>query len=442
MKKIRALIISMIVIIIFIIIIIVILKNNLAKDEKIVLNNQKIDAETMDTYETSYEIERVKNKNKYYAVEKILNTYIYYIKEIKGIIDFQKYDDETIIESGASQLYNILDPEYISKYNIKKSDLQNKIKEYDNYDLKIKEMYLYEKSSSINIYIVYANLGNDDLQLIIKTDSQNMTFSVFLDDYMRENKYGPNMYIESIEISDDNIEKNNDNQYRYVNITDEYMAVQYMDSLKDNLLNNIQYTYENLLDNEYKNTRFGNIESYMKYINDNKAEIEQMKIKKFNVNYYDNYTEYVCMDQYENYYIFKENYIMDYTFKLDTYTIITENFEKTYKTANSEKKVQMNIDKFIQMINRHDYITSYNCLADSFKSNYFKTQEEFENYIKNNFFAHNKLKFKNFEEKGNNIYACTIQLTDLTGENSEIKEITIIMKLNDNLDFEMSFSIE
>ena len=441
MKKVKGLIISMMIIVIFIIIVIVILKNNIVKNEELDSGNQEINAETKDTYEAGNKIEKVKNKNKYYAVEKILNTYIYYIKEMKGIIDFQKYNDETIIENGVSQLYNILDSEYISEYNIKKSDLQNKIKEYENYDLNIEEMYLFEKSSAINLYIVYADLGEDNVKLLVKTDSQNMTFSVFLEDYIEKYNYRPNMKVQDIKISDNNIEKNNDNQYKYVNITDEYMAVQYMNSLKNNLLKNQQYTYENLMEDEYKNIRFGNIQNYIKYINENKIELEKIEIQKFTVNYYDDYTEYVCIDQYENYYIFKENAIMDYTFELDTYTRLTENFRKTYVVATDEQKVQMNIKKFIQMINRHDYKTSYNCLADSFKSNYFQIQEEFENYIKNNFFEHNRLKFKSFEKKENNIYTCTIQLTDLTGESSEIKEITIIMKLDDNLDFKMSFSM-
>ena len=242
------------------------LQFSIEKEEKNNLDYQNSDAETLDSYEPSDKIDKVKNKNKYYAVEKILNTYICYIKETKGIIDFQKYDDETIIEDGVSKLYNILDSEYISEYNISKSNLQNKIKEYSDYDLSIKEMYLYEKNSQINIYIVYAKLGNDNLQLLIKTDSQNMTFSVFLDDYIMDKNYGPNMYTEDIKINGNNIEKNEDNQYKYVNITDEYMTAQYINSLKDILLNNPTYAYDNLMEYDYKNARFGDIENYIKYI--------------------------------------------------------------------------------------------------------------------------------------------------------------------------------
>lgn len=438
MRKIKVLIISMIIIIILIIIAILILGNNTENNES---DFQITEFEKIDTYETSAEIEKVKNKNKYYAVQRILNTYIRYIKQIKGIIDFQQYDDEEIKEVGVSQVYNILDSEYISKYNLTKSDLQDKIKAYSNYELHIKEMYLYEKTASINIYIVYANIGEDDLNLLIKTDSQNMTFSVFLEDYMIDNGYKPDMYTNNIKISDVNIDKNDDNQYKYVNITDEYMAIQYINSLKYNLLNNAKYVYENLMEDEYKNNRFGNIENFIEYINNNKDEFEEIEAEEFAVNYYDDYTEYVCMDQYENYYIFRENAIMDYTFKLDTYTIPTTKFKEKYNTSEEPYRIQMNIDKFFQMINRHDYKTSYECLAESYKNNYFKTEEEFANFAKNNLFAHNKVTYKNYELKGSGLYVFDVELTDLTGESTDVKKVTIVMQLNDGLDFTMSFSM-
>ena len=93
------------------------------------------------------------------------------------------------------------------------------------------------------------------------------------------------------------------------------------------------------------------------------------------------------------------------------------------------------------MLNRHDYKTAYKCLADSYKNNYFKTEEAFENFAKSNFFDYNKLTFKDSEQKGERLYTCEIELTDLTGEKSETKKMNIVMQLNDNLDFVMSFSM-
>ena len=101
----------------------------------------------------------------------------------------------------------------------------------------------------------------------------------------------------------------------------------------------------------------------------------------------------------------------------------------------------MNIDKFFQMINRQDYKTAYSCIAQSYKNNYFKTEEEFITYAKNNFYTYNDVTYKNYEQKGSYLYTFNINLSDLTKENSEEKEIKIIMQLNDDLNFEMSFGM-
>lgn len=440
MKKFKLAILSIIISIIIIIAIIIVLINKDINDN---LESDFVETEfeQIDTYESQKEIIQVDNRNKYYALEKILNTYLYYIKEMKGIIDFQKYDDIEVKNDGVSRLYNILDSEYISEFNVKKEKLQDKIKEYSNYKLEIQKMYVYEKSSSINIYFVYFSIDNENINLLIKTDSENMTFSIFLDDYMKEKSYGIDMNVKEINISDSEIEKNNDNQYKYINITDEYMVVQYVNSLKNNLNKDMEYVYNNLMEKEYREKRFRTSDIFFKYVEDNKEVLQNIKPIKYMVNYYEDYTEYICVDQYQNYYIFRENTIMDYTFKLDTYTLTTDKFKEEYKNADIYEKVQLNIDKFIKMINAHDYINAYDYLSDSFKNNYFNTEEEFEDYAKSFFFKYNNVKYNDLSEKGNNIYMCNLQLTDLTEEDNELKDFNIIIQLKDNMDFVLSFDV-
>ena len=159
------------------------------------------------------------------------------------------------------------------------------------------------------------------------------------------------------------------------------------------------------------------------------------------VNYYDDYIEYVCKDQYDNLYIFNEMLPMSFTLKLDTYTITTDKFKSTYAVATDKNKAKMNIDKFFQMINRQDYKTSYNCIADSFKNNYFQNEEKFKQYVKQNFFLYNKISYKNVSDMGNGIYVYTLELFDLTGNKSEKKEVTVIIRLKEELNFEMSFEM-
>ena len=75
---------------------------------------------------------------------------------------------------------------------------------------------------------------------------------------------------EDIKINDDTIFQNADNQFKYANISDEYMAKQHISVLKDKLLYNPQYVYNELMSDEYKNNRFGSLEEFIKYINNNK----------------------------------------------------------------------------------------------------------------------------------------------------------------------------
>lgn len=439
MKKISKILVCLVIICVIIVTLIMILKDKQQGTDKIRIEDK---FESNDTYQADNErIKELDNRNKYFAVKKIMEKYIYYIQEMKGIVNSQKYDDTDIMEDGINHLYDILDEEYISEFNVNKSNIQNKIKEYQNYDFEIKKIYMFEKSSNINIYFVYWKLDNDTLNFLIKTDSKNMTFSVFLGDYMENNKYDYNMNVKDIKISDKSIEKNDNNQFQYENISDELMATTYISDIKEKILTNPQVLYENYMEDNYKNERFGSLETFEKYINDNKNEFESIETTKYLVNKYDDYIEYVWLDQFNNYYIIKEKAIMNYTMEFDTYTILTEKFKETYDKSGDEYKCQMNVDKFFQMINRKDYKTSYKCLADSYKNNYFKTENDFANFVKSNFYKYNKITFKKSEQKGNRLYSFEIELTDITGKNTETKKVNVIMQLKDNYDFVMSFSM-
>ena len=133
---------------------------------------------------------------------------------------------------------------------------------------------------------------------------------------------------------------------------------------------------------------------------------------------------------------------MNFTVKFDNYTIPTEKFTTTYKDATDEQKIQMNVNKFVQMINRQDYRTSYALIDDGFKSNYFKTNEEFEEFVKSKFFLYSSVSFKSIESKGNNTYVVNVEISDIKEESSENKEISIIMQLKEDMNFVMAFGME
>ena len=101
----------------------------------------------------------------------------------------------------------------------------------------------------------------------------------------------------------------------------------------------------------------------------------------------------------------------------------------------------MNTDRFIQMLNRHDYKSLYNCISNDFKNNYFGTEEEFVDFIKQHFFDYNNLSFKEFSKEGTKLFKYTISVEDLTENDKEVKTVNMIMQINNDFDFEIAFEM-
>lgn len=202
----------------------------------------------------------------------------------------------------------------------------------------------------------------------------------------------------------------------------------------------VQYDSEeayNLLDKEYREKRFGSLDNFKNYINENKDKISKIEAKKYARYYYDGYTQYVVIDNNEDYYIFNEISTMNYTILLDDYTIDQPEFIEKYESASDDKKAGYDINKFIKAINAQDYNYAYNCLAESFKQNKFPTLENFEEYVKNNFYEKNKIQYSSVKKEGS-YYIYTLNITDANNSTiSTSKEF--IVNLKDNREFEMSF---
>ena len=77
-------------------------------------------------------------------------------------------------------------------------------------------------------------------------------------------------------------------------------------------------------------------------------------------------------------------------------------------------------------------------MADSFKNNKFPSQEDFENYVIQNFYEVNTIKDVNCEKQGN-YYVVTINISN---SESEEKELKLVVNLEEGTKFEMSFETE
>lgn len=359
-----------------------------------------------------------------------------YINEDEYLLDIKNE------EQRKESIYDLLDKNYIKQNNINEKNVLKYIYSIDNDTYLIPKKMKVKYGTNVNTYLyeTYLVKGQKISKkiFIVRMNNSNSTFSIEFVNNTDDD-------ISKIQVleNENAIENTGYNKFRIKNMKTEEIAQEYMNNYKELVMADSSIIYNEYLNEEYKSNRFGSEEEFKNYITKNIDDIRICQLSKYaKEEIEDNKEQYICVDQYENYYIFDEKSVMQYTIKFDNYTIATDKFKKAYNDAQDEKKVQMNIDKFIQMINRQDYRTSYNCISQGFKNNYLNTQDRFENYIKNILFKYNKFEFKNIEKKGSNLYTCNLNITDLTGENTDVRNITLIIQLNQGLDFEMSFAIE
>ena len=98
------------------------------------------------------------------------------------------------------------------------------------------------------------------------------------------------------------------------------------------------------------------------------------------------------------------------------------------------------VSSFITAIENQDYEDAYLMLNEDFKSNFFPSISDFEEYAKTKFPSMISLNHTNFERNGD-LYVMWVTLANpLAGKNSD-KEINFVVKENGLNDFELSFSV-
>lgn len=373
-----------------------------------------------------------------YSVINSLNKCVENIKYNENVnIDDENDDGEPNLEV----IYDLLDKNYINNNKIDLNNIKSYIYEMDENTTLIPIQMKVRYEEKINIYILKTYLVGNSLQekyFIIRVDTVNQTFSIeFINEKVSD--------IEKIKIeeSDKSIEKNDYNSFSIEMISDGIMMQKYVEHYRNLAINCPEVAYKDYLDEEYKEKRFGTLENYKKYINDNIDEIETVRATKYLVEENDNNKiNYVCLDQYQNTYVFDISTAFQYKIKLDTYTLTSDKFITTYNNSDSKNKVMMNVDKFVMMLNNRDYNSAYELLDENFRNNNFGSKEEFEQYMRNNCPLHYDVKYETFEQKGNNIFTQNVILSSINDNNTDSLKLNIVMKLEEGTDYLISFNIE
>ena len=454
MREIKKYIIIVSVIIIFLITIIVgiifLLKNKEIQEE------QKMQDEyashtgdvTEDIISTT---ETLKDNDTYFSIEKMVKDYYLYMKA-----------------ENKEAILNLLNNEYINKNEINIENVLQKIGLDNNadVDIKAKEIYKQQKMLEYTTYFVeICHIKNTNYKnyYILCTDNNNGTFDI---QPINEEEY--KKYIaENIQITNATIEKNNYNSIRRFFLSEEEIITRMFEDYIQNALYSPQDSY-NSLNPEYREKKFGNFQSFQLFLDENRSVYEsydmrnakkyedfnnmeeymlylttfqQIKLESYEKTMNNQYTQYVCIDNLGNYYIFRETAAMQYTVILDTYTIDLPEFVEQYEKASEEDRVLMNIQKFFEAIEDEDYNYAYNKLDETFKANNFSTLASFEKYVRENFFEENNLSAGKAEKQGD-IYLYNVTIEDGTNKSNNSKTTSFVMKLREGTDFVMSFGIE
>lgn len=413
MKNIKLLIIILSILVIGLIITLAILRmeskntkrnvisNNITPSIENNINNDIISPKTtILTFNTS--IEKETSNSVLYSLNRNINKYFNYIKE----------NNETAInELGGNSIYLITNNvKYVVKQAyVTQNQYMSKYYTYGtltiangNYTAQTQEIYMI-------LYLTAENKGYK-LQTISKEEYLNRTA-------LEQN--------DTIEILEGTY-----NKFEYEYIDNVKQMEIYLEDYSFQIFNNTENSY-NLLNTEYREKRFNSLQSFVQFLNEKQGQLHNIKINQYTVDEENQNKIYKGTDQYGNYYEIIEKSYMNYEIILDNYTMLD------YSNDSDENKIKLSAEKFILMLNSADYTNAYNLLEPSFKQINFPTEQDFINYVKNNFYARNIVASKDLSEDG----ICTVTIKDSisTQANKIQKQFKVIM--GEGMSFTIEFNI-
>lgn len=227
------------------------------------------------------------------------------------------------IDNSPSAVVELLDKDYKKKYNVNDNNIKEKVFNTDSDTLSIESVYKIKQKRNISLYYVSAKKlykNSDDIKdfnIVLKLDKNNKTFSVFLDDYVRDNNYSDIKIGEKVKVNTKGVKANENNTFDISNTT-EYNNIQ------SNLSNFVtlciyykKYAYSLVNKNEEKDT-FKSYDEFNQYISDNINSLLNLKVISFIQEDKDGYSQIKVYDNNKFNFVFNtKSYI--------TYDVIIKN---------------------------------------------------------------------------------------------------------------------
>lgn len=309
----------------------------------------------------------------------------------------------------------------------------------------IREMLSTQVDETTYIYIVKGSYrveeNNDifDMNTMFEVNISNRTYNIYPDEYIKNKGIDKLKDGEVLNYNKEDITDKENKTFEYIIKTDAEVATEYFNNYSELLKYYPDEAYAKL-NTEYAQKRFGSKENFINYLKENSEVLMNMEINMFKVYSTQNFTDYICADKYDKLYIFRQQGgIMRYSAYLDNYTVMTDSYEKEYNKLDKFDRSKYNLTKFINMVNTKDYSAIYKVLDNTFRSNNFTTQTALEKYITDNMYVLNKIEIEDFDNESYEYYVFEIKLINMKDE-SQSKNMTVIINQGEGTDFTMSFS--
>lgn len=374
--------------------------NNIGNIESSNITENTMSANPELTYNTS--LQEVTSNSILYSLSNNINKYFEYIKE---------ENTQAVNELGGNTVYTISNN---VKYVVKQA--------YSTENEYMTKYYTYGILTIAN-----GNLTATEQEVfnIIYVDIENNTYLIeqaTKEELSNMKELGKD---ENIDIPQGTY---NNFEYEYVDNVKQ-MEI-YLEDFVFQIFNNIENAY-NILNEEYRTKRFGSVNKFVEYVTEKQNQIRNIKIVQYSVEDEAESKVYKGTDEYGNYYHIIENAYMEYEIILDNYTM------EDYSSSNEEEKIEKSAEKFILMLNSADYTNAYNLLEQTFKETYFPTEQEFINYIKNNWYERNIIASKEVNSEG----ICIVTIKDAISTESNQMQKQFKITMGEDMNFEIEFDL-
>ena len=241
----------------------------------------------------------------------------YYIYDNSG--NYVLSVEENIIKNN---IISLLSSNYINKNEITQENLYTKVEVFETPTIFIPIEIAMIQDESVKSFLVYGLIEKAENYELIKEAFMIINIDMTTNSYSIEPINGNFNNIQEVKVDklDDKIDYNGKNKINTSYATYEDIVEDYITIYKGLALGKTEKMYE-LLEEEYKTLRFGNLENFKSYTEEKREDIISTMPEKFKVVQNNGNTYYICIDQNENYYLFKERAVLDYRVILDNYTI-------------------------------------------------------------------------------------------------------------------------